>query len=78
MNAIGIAAVASFLIGCVGAVISWLALWRLTNPPDNNGYRSWDKADPEAQRRFHMFFGFCALGVLSGVVGWLFGNWPMN
>jgi hypothetical protein len=76
MNAVGIAMVGTFLIGCVGAATSWLALRQLTNPPDRNGDRAWDKSDPEARRRFRTFVGFCAVGVLSGIVGFLFGNWP--
>lgn len=78
MNSVGVGAVVIFLIGWLGAAASFFAfdLPRLIKAYPNQPFWVWRDAD--ARRRFLVFVGFCALGPLSALVGFLFGNWPTN
>ena len=78
MNAIGVAAVAIFLIGCVGAAVSYFAfdLGRVMKARANQPFGVW--RDANTRGRFLTFVAFCALGPLSALIGFLFGGWPQN
>jgi hypothetical protein len=77
MNAIGVAAVAIFLIGWLGAAVSFFAfdLLKVMRAQDQP-FGVW--SDAKARGRFLIFVGFCALGPLAAVIGFLFGGWPIN
>lgn len=77
MNAIGVAAVVIFAIGWLGAAVSFFAfdLLKVMRAQDRP-FGVW--SDAEARGRFLIFVGFCALGPLAAVIGFLFGGWPTN
>lgn len=77
MNAIGICAVVGFFCGFLGAVVASVRLYPLTKST-GGGARMWDRNDPNAQRVFYRFVGFCAFGVFSAIFGFLFGGWPSD
>ena len=77
MNSIGVAAVAIFLIGWLGAAVSFFVfdLSKVLNAQDRP-FGVW--SDAKARGRFLVFVGFCALGPLAAAIGFLFGGWPTN
>jgi hypothetical protein len=77
MNAIGWAAMAIFLIGWIGAAASFFAFDLLrVMKAQHQPFGVW--SDPKARGRFLVFVGFCALGPLAALIGFLFGGWPTN
>lgn len=78
MNAIGIVALVTFFLASLGAPLSYLLLnlWGIGKQFSDRPMAIW--SDREARGKFLVFVGFCALGVLSGAVGFVFGDWPQN
>ena len=76
-NAVGVAAAIVFLIAWLGAVGWWIArLGPRMREFNEAGMGVWKDAD--LRGRFLPFLGFCALGVVAGLVGFAFGGWPTD
>jgi hypothetical protein len=78
MNSIGVAAVVIFLVGWLGAAVSFFAfdLLRVMKAHADQPFGVW--SDAKARPRFLAFVAFCALGPLAALVGFMFGGWPTN
>lgn len=73
MNVIGVFAVAGFILGFVGAVVSWF-LFKIHILLVAHEDPLWVWKDSQARWRFLTFVGSCAFGVLSMLAGLLFGG----
>lgn len=71
---IGKGAAIVFILAWIYAVVCVLALLPHNDRFKELGLGVW--RDAELRPKFVRFIGFCALGVLAGVVGFTLGGWP--
>jgi hypothetical protein len=76
LGIVGKGAMIVFVLAWIYAVVSALALMPHNERFKQLGMGVWQ--DAVLRPKFVRFVGFCALGVLAGVIGFTFGGWPTS
>lgn len=74
LGIVGKGAAILFILAWICASVSASALLPHNQRLRELGMGVW--RDAELRHKFLRFVGFCALGVLAGVIGFTFGGWP--